>query len=310
MRLSYDEELVEAVVFLCAEGQRPGVDAAQIRSFHAQRERCYSVPDPDARNAAFHRCHLAWFRQWGLEAQLLRALDAFPVIAQNVAALAWRRAIAAKDEGAELFVRDDGTRNAVVALRAERFASDAAVHLLLRHELTHLADMLDPAFGYSPALRLTGPVPTPQRLVRERYRLLWDVTIDGRLARAGHAVQTPRERHERAFHRAYSFWPEERRAEVFEHLWSTDQPRHDELLGLASDPRDLEHATQPLPGAPCPLCHFPTFHWADGEALDASTEASITRQFPGWTPTQGLCDRCREIYDVATRFAYPPTVVV
>lgn len=310
MRLSYDEELVESAVFLCAEGQRPGVDPAEIRRFHAERERCYAERNPDARNAAFHRCHLAWFRQWQLEALLLNVLGEFPLIAQHAALLAWRRAIAAKDEGAELFVREDGTRNAVVALRAERFTDDAAVRRLLRHEFTHLSDMLDPAFGYTPELRATGPVPTPQRLARDRYRLLWDVTIDGRLTRAGHAVQTSREQHERAFHRAYAFWPEERRAEVFAHLWSSDAPRHAELLDLATDPRDLQHTRQPLPGAPCPLCHFPTFHWADANALDATDVANISRHFPDWSAEQGLCDRCREIYAVASRFAYPPTVVV
>jgi hypothetical protein len=282
-----------------------------VRGFQAERERCYSVPDLDERNAHFHRCHLTWFREWGLERLLLGMMKEFPLLQAHLDLLVWRRAIARKDEGAELFVREDGCRNGVVALRAERFESDAAVTVLLHHEFTHLSDMLNPAFGYSPDLRLTGPVATPQRLVRERYRLLWDATIDGRLARAGRPVSTMQEQHELVFNGAYSFWPEEQRRDVFARLWNNDTPQHAELLALASDPRDLQHALRPLPGSPCPLCKFPTFIWADPEVLlDTKSTEAIARQFPAWTPEQGLCDRCREIYDVASRFEYPSTVVL
>ena len=55
----------------------------------------------------------------------------------------------------------------------------------VRHEFTHLSDMLDPAFGYAPTLDLPGLNGAQQRLARERYRLLWDITIDGRLTAAG-----------------------------------------------------------------------------------------------------------------------------
>jgi hypothetical protein len=309
VRQSYDEELVESVVVLCAARGQAGVGPAQVRRYEAARDRCYDVPDPDARNAAFHRCHLTCFREWGHEAALQRVVQEFPLL-DALDLLAWRRATTAKDEGAELFVREDGRRHGVVALRAERLADSVRLAPFLRHELAHISDMLDPAFGYSPDLRLTGPVPTPQRLVRERYRLLWALTIDGRLVRAGRADPSVRDRHESAFHRAYGFWPEPKRREVFDRLWFTDAPRHAELLALASDPRDLQHAQQPLPGAPCPLCAFPTFDWAEAADLPNSARVAIARQFPGWQPAHGLCDRCREIYDVATRFEYPPTVVI
>jgi hypothetical protein len=43
--------------------------------------------------------------------------------------------------------------------------------------------MLDPAFNYSPEIRLPDRSPAEENIVRERYRILWDTTIDGRLAR-------------------------------------------------------------------------------------------------------------------------------
>jgi len=52
--------------------------------------------------------------------------------------------------------------------------------------------MLDPAFGYSPTLDLPGLNAAEQRLARERFRLLWDIAIDGRLAAAGHMPMATR----------------------------------------------------------------------------------------------------------------------
>jgi hypothetical protein len=78
MQLRYDEDFVEAAVFLCASGRRKGVPALQISRFHRQREKPYSIADPDDRNAAFFRVHLDWFREWGLEADLRAVLAEFP----------------------------------------------------------------------------------------------------------------------------------------------------------------------------------------------------------------------------------------
>jgi len=49
----------------------------------------------------------------------------------------------------------------------------------------HLADMLDPAFGYERNLSAAADGPSAENIVRDHYRVLWDVTIDGRLARHG-----------------------------------------------------------------------------------------------------------------------------
>jgi hypothetical protein len=69
--------------------------------------------------------------------------------------------------------------------RAELAGRVVQVRVLLRHELMHVADMLDPAFGYERSLPTSDDGPSADNIVRDRYRVLWDVTIDGRLARAG-----------------------------------------------------------------------------------------------------------------------------
>lgn len=339
MTLRYDDDLLEAAVFLCASGRRPGVPRAQIARFHRERERLYAIPDPDERNTAFFQLHLAWFREWGLEDTLGRFLAEFPLLSPALHTLAFRKARGRQEEGAELYVNlaPDAppavdraasfspdqpaaakpkdlargpavVRTGVIALRAERFADDAALAALLRHELTHLQDMVDPAFGYSPELRRAGADPACQRLARQRYRLLWDITIDGRLARRPNGAQTLRETHRAAFDRAFGFWPEARRQAVFEELWTNPAPRHQRLEQLAADPRDLAQAARPLPGAPCPLCGFPTFTWADLAGVNARVLAAIRAEFPDWAPERGACARCVEAYQAVQKFPHPPTL--
>jgi hypothetical protein len=201
------------------------------------------------------------------------------------------------DEGAELYVNESGQRSAVLALRPDFFAGDGAVLDYLRHEFMHLSDMVDPAFGYSPSFNLPGLNGAQQRLARERYRLLWDITIDGRLADKGHSPMHPKEQHAEAFAKGYSFWPSDKRETVFQSLWQSVKPAHSEFLALIADPRGLRDSQGPAPGASCPLCDFPTFAWASADGLTAHISNRIRSEFPDWQPEHGLCARCLESYE-------------
>jgi len=309
MQLRYDEDFIEAAVFLRASGRhkvlQPLVASAtkgyslhplQIARFHRERERLYGIPDPDERNTAFFKLHLDWFREWRLEQPLTDTLKEFPLVREQLGTLAVRKTTGKNDEGAELYVNEAGQRTGLLALRLERLTNDATLRDYLRHEFMHLHDMLDSAFGYSPALDLPGLNAAQQRLARERYRLLWDITIDGRLSAAGHRPMSPFEHHAAAFARGYSFWPEQKQVETFASLWQCRSPRHADFLALIADPRGLRNTHQPASGASCPLCDFPTFHWADMEALSPGILQRITAEFPSWLPGQGVCSRCVETY--------------
>lgn len=308
MHLRYDDDFVEAAVFLCASSRRPGAPALQIRRFHAEREKCYTVADPDERNAAFFRLHLDWFREWGLENRLASVIASFPLLERSLQALGFRKARTTSEEGAELYVNANAERHGIVALRAERFEHEDGLLRFLNHELMHVSDMVDPSFGYSRELGQFGQTPSQQRLVQERYRLLWDVTIDGRLSRTGRATVASLEQRRNEFDRAYSFLNAAKRLAVFESLWNGKSPRHQELLDLASDPRELNGSHAPVPGAPCPLCGFATFDWARGEALKANTVAAVQKDFPAWTFDQGACHRCVETYEASSGLELPATI--
>ena len=308
MRLLFEDDLVEGVVRWCAAGKRAGVPGLQIRRFHAERERCYQVLDPDERVTAFARVHLSWFSEWGFETFLSGVTKRFPLLADRLTALAFRQARGKNDEGAELYCDAEAQRRGIVSLRPERFGAELPLTRFLHHELAHLADMVDERFGYSPDLASTGQTASQLRLTRERYRVLWAVSIDGRLLQRGlETVADPTQRHTE-FHRAFAFLPEARRAELLAALWSGRLATHQELLGLASDPRGLQGSHAPVPGADCPLCGFAAFQWTDAATLKPPARARIQAEFPGWRETEAICARCAEMYDAIAGIEYPKTV--
>ena len=296
MELRYEEDFIEGATFLCTSGRRKGVPSMQIARFHREREKLYGILDPDERNSAFFKLHLDWFREWGLEKPLSDLLKEFPLVSRTLSVLVVRKMRNRNDEGAELYVNETGRRTGVLALRPESFERDAALRDYVRHEFTHLSDMVDPGFGYAPILDLPGLNGTQRRLASERYRLLWDITIDGRLAASGHSPMRSREQLRSAFSRAFCFWPDDRQQQTFSELWQSAAPCHAGLLALITDPRGLRQALRPAPGAPCPLCDFPTFAWADVDAMSSKITVRVLAEFPSWTPEQGLCGRCLEAY--------------
>ena len=298
MHLRYDEDFVEAAVFLCTSGRRRGISSLQIARFNREREKLYAILDPDERNSAFFRLHLEWFREWGLEKILTDPLKEFPLLPEALRILAFRKSQGKKDDGAELYVNEAGERNGVVAMRPERFEREVELASFLRHELTHLHDMIDPGFGYVPDLPVQGPSLNQQRLARERYRSLWDVSIDGRLIRSGRQTIATQAHRWSEFSAAFAFWTEARQKEIFDSLWSNPAPTHHALEELVCDPRQLQSTAGPRPGAPCPLCGFPTFAWADPANLTDDTVATIRSEFAHWAPEHGACGRCFVIYRV------------
>lgn len=288
MQLTYDTDLVEGAVFLEARRLESNGQGALAARYDRARTRLYSIIDPDLRHQAFYAIHLEWFRNFGLEDHIRRVLSEFPMILRQATVLLLRKAVSKKDEGAELFVRSDA-RNVAVALRGERFL-EPGLDQFLRHELCHIADMLDPAFGYEPNLSLPDAPPTELNLLRDRYRVLWDITIDGRLH---HHDAWDLRRAE--FNKTFSHLSERRRDELFNRLWTESRPTHAELVAFA---KAVRIQARNVPGAICPLCRFPTFEWAGDKTLGAAVVAGIQVHFPGWAREHGCCARCAELYSL------------
>jgi len=123
----------------------------------------------------------------------------------------------------------------VLRLCAETLLEPVTLSALLRHELGHVADMLDPSFGYERALPESDAGPATANLLRDRYRVLWDVTIDGRLARAGLAGARERAARWREFAATFAMLGEGCRS-AFEEWFHLARPRHAALVQFAQAP--------------------------------------------------------------------------
>ncbi len=293
-RVRYDPALVEAVVDLLLRAGDLRLNSGRYRR---AADRIYvQYATPDERRAAFGALHLRLFEELGYAA----------IVAVATARLAGRtdevvitRAWAEAEERAEL--SPDG-QMVGLRLRPVWCASTADLQRFLAHELGHVADMLDPAFGYG-AGGFGGNV---SPLVAERFGCLWDCVVDGRLALAGEPSLHGREDLERACARLFSF-PREIAAAVVRRLWEGERPayavlirwaRHPAVLaawtGLAVHPEDV--ASTPRPGDPCPLCGFPTYAWA--EVIGEQAADLIREEFPAWRSGDGACARCVEVYQI------------
>jgi len=224
--------------------------AVELSLFHnlghpywARREEIYSVPDPEERDRRFAELAQEAFEALSLREPIDKALAEHPILAEKLSRLLIVPARAQRDEGAELFVEPGVARNAVLRLRPETFLEPDKLLGILRHEVFHIADMLEPAFGYDPSPPQTASdKPSTQAVVVERYGALWDAVIDGRLASAGKAPAGARELRRRQFLRAFSSLLGTAAEEEFARWFEEPQPRHEAMVAFARGPQKPDAA--------------------------------------------------------------------
>jgi hypothetical protein len=301
MWLQYEPALLDAVLSGVIQEREASGDLRFTREYHALTDAAYCVA-PSAREEAFQPIHQRLFRQWNLAAPFESVLAEFPTLQEQVQTLWVVRAPTSRDEGADLGF--PGRTAAIVHLLPRRFLDSPNLRRLLRHELTHLTDMLDPTFAYEPTAQIPGTLPAEEPLVRDRYRLLWDITIDGRLLRAGRETVASREQRRTEFDAQFRGVPTPILEGTFRRLWDMPRPSHPQLLEKAIDPgRALFEAwrgtIRSLPGSRCPLCCFPSQSLRQGTVeIPAVVVDEIQQDFPGWRPERGACERCVEGYAV------------
>ena len=265
------------------------------REFRRARDRLYRLPEGDAREHAFAALHAEWFARLGLGEPIHAALAELSLLAEHCRQCVVVAAPTRKDEGADLLV-DGAARTVLIRLRSSAFLDPGALLALLRAELLHVADMVDPAYGYEPALPDVDGGPTYARLLQDRYRALWNVSVAGRLVRRAAADPTAIAQAQRGFASAFPMLGEAAPA-AFERFFTADALTHAELVAFAVAPRGAGAVEQLVPGGRCPLCRFPTHApEAEPEHLPADLVARITEQFPAWCPAHGLCRQCADLY--------------
>lgn len=297
--IEYDPLLVEEAVQLRVRGDR------SERAFHDARERIYLLMDAERREQEFQRFYAAWFVRLELGRALSEAVGELPILASSAKRCCVFPARSASEEGADLHrwrAARSGDPEAggtvVIRMRAARLLAQADSPLWLRRELMHVADMLDAAYGYSPVWPAGQPDPAAANMQRERYRILWDTWIDGRLFRRGALPEGIREQRLAEFSGTFpASGPEVVRR--FDAIFDAEGQTHAALMGMALNPETPlgGQAAGPARSLPCPLCRFPTFELQPGGVeIGAEVVALIRADFPAWQPEHGLCRQCTDLY--------------
>lgn len=226
-----------------------------------------------------------------------------------------KRAINKVDEGSNVLNRISGLPVIEMRVLASRFANNDEkneLEVFLTHEFMHARDMVDPEFDYEDSY-IPGN-PSMKNLITARFRILWNIYVDSRLARKTLSSVMGKEARYREFDNYYRKVPDRQRRGIFEGVWKTEKFTHEELLSMATDLETLmskyveydEQFTREdqdfihLPGSPCPLCKFPTYNWVDDpeSICDEMVIEAIKIDFTDWESKDGACDRCVEVYEL------------
>ena len=185
-----------------------------------------------------------------------------------------------------------------IRLRPESFLDPEALLTFLRHELLHVADMVDPRFGYMKDLLASDTGPSYDAILRTRYRVVWDATIDGRLARKGWAKPGCREVRLKEFSRTFSML-NAAVTEAFSRWFDGEAHTHAAIMAFAQDPRGLGSQVGRLAGR-CPICRFPTVRLdPDPARLSAAGRRELHADHPRWRLDEGLCSQCLDLYEAS-----------
>lgn len=284
-----DPALVEEAVLLTMRGHH---DAAR---FHRERDTLYLLPAAE-RDARFGALHARWFERLQLGTPIAIALAELPILAETCVRTFVTQPVGGHAEGADLLVDEDGAtplRTVLIRVRPHSMGKPAELLAQLRVELLHVADMVDPAFGYEPTLPVSAVEGSHEQLLRDRYRVVWQTSIAGRLS-AHDAELSVRAR--LAFRACFSMLGDHA-DEMFDHFSTTWPLTHAIIVAFCANPRAGEKSRLLGPGGRCPLCRLPTYApEPTPDALPAAVLTLIAADFPSWEPAKGLCRQCADLY--------------
>lgn len=293
VKIQFDPAFVEEAVFLKIKSL--GDQDPLTKLFHHAREQIYEDNQSlEGEGGAFHKFYKNYFIKMGIQAIFEGIFMESPMLYQSNLTIFVRKVWETKQEGAELY-RLGAFKTVYVGLKAVRILDRDFLQTLLRHEMMHVSDMLDPEFCYSPSPEFKGKSEVENDLIRERFAFLWDTYIDARLRCNGWPPVVTVDKRKTDFERLFSLWDHDYRNKIYEEITRKNNLTQRDLLNFASD-RCL---TKPLGqgGLRCPLCdcltHEPITQWAQE---NVSVIDEIKKYHPNWDPSLGSCLQCLEIY--------------
>lgn len=238
MTIEYEQSLVETAVFL---GVRE--DESQECAFHLAIDPLYEIPDAELRQQEFAPVYRDFFSKLGFDQLVAGLLAERPAVGEGVDRCVVREAARQKAESAELLVQEpvsgDGCprRTLVIQICPQSFLDSERFVSSMRRELLHVADMLDEAFGYEREA-FPGPL-SRQSLQRDRYGVLWDIYVEGRLDGEGWGESRAKERLQQAFVRVFENDVAQADVDVFRRLFDAPSLTHRCFMDWAREPNLL-----------------------------------------------------------------------
>ena len=326
--LCVEKRLTERIVRQKMDDALRQGDPSFQDAYHGHADALYDGPER-GREGEFAKMHASLFEEWGFVALFGDLCAEFPALADATHQIFVASAASNRDESVDLDRRaadSDADKQHVQErvignrLTLPRFSDPDALRRHLRHEWSHLDDMLNPDFRFAGRSPWGHLPPSEENVLRERYRALWCASIDGRIEQSGREPGQPLKRRRAEFDKLFRKFPETWRDGVFAQLWDGPVPTHAELLSMAdsraafeayadADP-DADDAVDAIPvsvGDACPLCRFPTHQWIlptvptdTGRGFvegDADVLARIDAHYESWNPSYGVCERCYERHE-------------
>ena len=235
LTIEYEQSLIETTVFLAVRD-----DERLECELHQVVDRLYEISDEELRQREFVPVFRVFFTRLGFDKLIAGLLAERPLVGELVDRCVVREAPRKKAQSAELLVQDKKSggdlvgRTLVIQICPQSFLDTGRLITLLRRELLHVADMLDERFGY---VREVFPGdPSQQNLQRDRYRVLWDTYVAGRLEREKFGIKAEKERLERSFGRVFANTFAETDLGVFAGIFDTASLTHRNFMDWSSKP--------------------------------------------------------------------------
>src|SRR3989338_28913 len=182
LQINFDLTFIEEAVFLLMRAKQ---EDKLFRDFCNEKEGIYQQDiSNEERDKAFKVLYEKYFCGLGLEDFFKNICKDFPHLYKPEIRIVVKRVWDKKHEEAELYVQPH-QKTVYLGILVRRILDLAFLESFLRHELMRISDMLSFDFQYSPHPILGGKGEMEDNLIRERFRLLWDLYIDARLRKKG-----------------------------------------------------------------------------------------------------------------------------
>lgn len=292
--IRFEPYFIEEAVFLRIKQIEALGQKESAHSFHQGRTRIYETVEKEGQPKAFQDLNATFFRDLCLDKNFQDIFQEYPLLQSSGMDVYVKSTFQKRQERSELFV-DGSARTLILSLRVLQTLDLGLLAPFLRHELMHISDMVDPDFQYDPNPVMGGTGQVEEELIRDRFRVLWNLYVSARLVGRGHAPLIPFNNLKGEFERSFSHIDEVEKAKIIQNFVGQKKWTQAELLQLARN----ERINKPLGegGLRCPLCHFTSYEdkrvWTDEEQLMI---LEIKKDFSAWSPGQGLCSQCFDLY--------------